>query len=69
LQGKTTIDGAPGSAQAKVYTRLAEKIAAHEQSKTPSPLSTNELREWAAKWADHLLALETGTVVGEKAGI
>ena len=69
LQGKTTIEGAPDSQQAKIYTRLAEKIAAHEISKTPSPLSTNELREWAASWADQLLALETGTVVGEKAGI
>jgi nitrogenase iron protein NifH len=69
LQGKTTIEGAPDSQQAKVYTQLAEKIAAHEVSKTPSPLSTNELREWAASWADQLLALETGTVVGEKAGI
>lgn len=69
LQGKTTIEGAPDSQQAKIYTRLAEKIAAHEISKTPSPLNTNELREWAASWADQLLALETGTVVGEKAGI
>jgi nitrogenase iron protein NifH len=69
LQGKTTIEGAPDSAQAKVYLRLAEKIAAHEHSKVPSPLDTNELRDWASKWADQLLALETGTVTGEKAGI
>jgi nitrogenase iron protein NifH len=69
LQGKTTIEGAPDSAQAKVYLRLAEKIAAHEHSKVPSPLDTNELRDWASKWADQLLALETGTVSDEKAGI
>jgi nitrogenase iron protein NifH len=69
LQGKTTIEGAPDSTQAKVYLRLAEKIAAHEHSKVPSPLGTNELRDWASKWADQLLALETGTVTGEKAGI
>lgn len=70
LQGKTTIEGAPDSQQAQIYTRLAEKIAAHEVSKAPAPLGNNELREWASSWADQLLALETGTVVGgEKAGI
>lgn len=69
LQGKTTIEGAPDSKQAQIYTRLAEKIAAHEVSKVPSPLSTKELQDWASSWADQLLALETGTVVGEKAGI
>lgn len=70
LQGKTTIEAFPDSAQAKVYTSLAEKIAAHEVSKTPAPLETNELREWAAKWATQILALETGTVVGgAQAGI
>ena len=69
LAGKTTIEGAPNSEQAKVYIRLAEKIAAHENSKVPAPLTVSELREWAAQWADHLLALETGTVVGQKEGI
>ena len=69
LQGKTTIEGAPDSKQAQVYTRLAKKIAAHEVSRVPSPLSTKELQDWASSWADQLLALETGTVVGEKAGI
>lgn len=69
LQGKTTIEGAPDSKQAQIYTRLAKKIAAHDESKAPSPLSTTELREWAAQWADQLLALETGTAVGAKQGI
>ncbi|HEX2938598.1 MAG TPA: nitrogenase iron protein [Ruminiclostridium sp.] len=69
LQGKTTIEGAPDSKQAQVYTNLAKKIAAHEVSKVPAPLGVNELRDWAATWADQLLALETGTVVGAKAGI
>ena len=35
LQGKTTIDAAPNSAQAQVYLNLAKKIAGHEISKTP----------------------------------
>lgn len=62
LQGKTTIEAAPDSEQAKVYRRLAEKIANHTESKAPSPLDVKELREWASKWADHLLAIETGEV-------
>jgi nitrogenase iron protein NifH len=69
LAGKTTIEGAPDSEQAKVYMGLAKKIAAHEHSTVPAPLSVSELREWAAQWADHLLALETGTIIGEKEGI
>ncbi len=59
LQGKTTIEGAPDSEQAAIYTRLAQKIAAHEVSHTPSPLGTAELREWAAKWSKQILAVES----------
>ncbi|MDR0322280.1 MAG: nitrogenase iron protein [Treponema sp.] len=62
LQGKTTIEAAPDSAQAKVYMSLAKKIAEHTESKTPSPLEVQELRDWASKWGDYLLSLETGTV-------
>lgn len=62
LQGKTTIEAAPNSKQAQVYKALAAKIAGHEESKVPSPLEVSELREWAAKWGDYLLALETGEV-------
>ena len=70
LKGKTVIEAAPDSEQAKVYTQLAEYIAAHETSKTPSPLELQELRDWAASWSDKLLELETGVVVGgESSGI
>ncbi len=69
LQGKTTIEAAPESEQAKIYTRLAERIAAHSESKTPSPLDVKDLREWAARWADQLLALETGEVRSVAASI
>ncbi|MDR2427238.1 MAG: nitrogenase iron protein [Endomicrobium sp.] len=69
LQGKTTIEAAPDSAQSQVYLSLAKKIAAHEVSKAPQPLTVSQLRDWAAKWADHLLALETGTIEGARAGI
>ncbi|MDR1930242.1 MAG: nitrogenase iron protein [Treponema sp.] len=62
LQGKTTIEAAPDSAQARVYLGLAEKIAAHSDSRTPSPLGVQELRDWAGKWGEYLLSLETGEI-------
>lgn len=58
LQGKTTIEVAPDSEQAKIYTRLAEKIASHSESKIPSPLGVQELRDWGKQWADSLLQQE-----------
>ncbi|MDR1479297.1 MAG: nitrogenase iron protein [Planctomycetaceae bacterium] len=69
LQGKTTIEAAPDSAQAAVYTNLAKKIAAHEISKSPEPLTVEQLRNWASQWADHLLALETGSIEGTHSNI
>ena len=60
LQGKTTIEAAPNSEQAKIYKTLAKRIAEHTDSKVPSPLGVQELKDWASKWGDHLLALETG---------
>lgn len=69
LQGKTTIEAMPDSEQARIYTRLATKIAAHTESKTPAPLEIKELRKWAAGWADQLLALETGEVRSAAASI
>jgi nitrogenase iron protein NifH len=62
LKGKTTIEAAPDSNQAKIYIELAKRIAAHENSMTPSPLDAAELREWAAEWSDKLLALEAGDI-------
>jgi len=62
LQGKTTIEAFPDSAQAQVYSRLAAKIASHTVSKVPEPLDSQQLRDWASKWADQLLAMETGEI-------
>lgn len=56
LQGKTTIEALPNSAQAAVYRSLAEKIAAHCESKTPKSLTQEELRNWSAHWGQVLLA-------------
>ncbi len=69
LQGKTTIEAAPNSKQAEVYRSLAAKIAGHEESKTPAPLGTTELRQWAAKWGDYLLNVEQGNITSIGASI
>jgi nitrogenase iron protein NifH len=69
LQGKTTIEAAPDSEQAKIYKRLAKRISEHNDSKVPAPLSVAELKDWAAKWGDKLLALETGQITSNAAGI
>lgn len=58
LQGKTTIEAAPDSAQAGIYRDLARKIAAHVDSTVPAPLDREALRAWSSRWADHLLAEE-----------
>ncbi|MDR1246190.1 MAG: nitrogenase iron protein [Clostridiales Family XIII bacterium] len=62
LSGKTTIEAAPDSAQAKVYRELAERIDAGASSAVPHPLDPQDLRAWAAKWADLILAIESGEV-------
>lgn len=69
LQGKTSVEAFPYSDQSKIYSKLAQRVYETTESKVPSPLDTAELREWAAKWADHLLALETGEVRGRAAAI
>lgn len=68
LQGKTTIEAAPDSKQAAVYKSLAQKIANHTESKVPSPMSVTELREWASKWGDYLLEMESGVIRPEVSG-
>jgi len=60
LQGKTTIEAAPQSEQAEIYRRLARRIADHTESKVPTPLNQQELRDWSSSWADHLIEIERG---------
>ncbi|MDR1519463.1 MAG: AAA family ATPase [Planctomycetota bacterium] len=62
LQGKTVIEASPDSEQAGVYLKLAEKVANHAESRTPSPLPIEELHQWAAGWAAELLKVQTGQV-------
>ncbi|GHV48468.1 nitrogenase iron protein [Clostridia bacterium] len=65
LSGKTTIEAAPDSEQAKVYRSLAKKISEHEVSTTPSPLDSHELKAWAAEWSDQIMEAASGVVRGE----
>jgi nitrogenase iron protein NifH len=67
LQGKTTIEAAPDSAQAQVYLSLARKIADHTDSRAPNPLGVQDLRDWAGKWGKYLLSLQTGEIRQELA--
>jgi nitrogenase iron protein NifH len=69
LNGKTTIEANPDSEQAKVYRELARRISEHTESKAPTPLSLQELRDWAAEWSDQILAVESGVVNSEAAAI
>jgi nitrogenase iron protein NifH len=62
LSGKTTIEADPTSDQAKIYRELAKRVEAHEVSNTPRPLDPQELRDWASKWSDQILAIERGEV-------
>jgi nitrogenase iron protein NifH len=69
LQGKTTIEAAPASEQAKIYRRLAERIFEHNNSKVPNPLEELQLREWAAQWSKDILRIETESVSLAGAGV
>ena len=69
LRGKTTIEAAPDSEQARIYTNLALRIVNHTESEAPSPLDEKDLREWAGRWADQILAIETGEVRGKASSI
>lgn len=69
LQGKTTIEAFLDSEQANIYKGLAKKIFQHTDSKVPEPLDERQLHEWALKWSDTLLAMETGEVRSQAAAI
>jgi nitrogenase iron protein NifH len=69
LKGKTAIEAAPDSEQARVYRELAERIVEGGASHVPSPLEPAQLRAWAAEWADQLVAQESGEVREARAAI
>ncbi|GHV51626.1 hypothetical protein FACS1894168_3860 [Deltaproteobacteria bacterium] len=63
------MEASPDSDHAKVYSSLANKIYETTEPTIPSPLDTAELREWGAKWADQILALESGEIREKAAAI
>lgn len=69
LSGRTTIEAQPNSEQAKIYRSLAKRIDEHTQSTVPQPLDSQQLKEWAAYWADQLIAIETGEIRDQGAKI
>jgi nitrogenase iron protein NifH len=69
LSGRTTIEAQPKSVQADIYRNLARKIAEHTDSRVPTPLEIDDLRQWSARWADQLLAIESGEIRGDHSGI
>ncbi|OPF90378.1 AAA family ATPase [Rhodopseudomonas palustris] len=67
LSGRTTIEAAPQSAQADIYRQLARRIAEHTESKVPTPLDPQQLREWSSSWADRLVAAEQAEAERDRA--
>jgi nitrogenase iron protein NifH len=57
LSGKTTIEAAPGSAQADIYRELARRVYQLTEATVPAPLDERQLRDWASGWASQILAL------------
>lgn len=58
LTGKTVIEGAPDSEQARVYRDLAERIVSNTNRYVPAPLDMDGLKNWAETWSDRLLELK-----------
>ena len=55
LDGVTTIEGAPDSAQAEVYRDLARRIIDNKNKFIPTPFDNDDLSEWASGWINQLL--------------
>jgi hypothetical protein len=49
-----------------MHTRR-EKITGHSDSRSPSPMGVQELRDWAGNWGKYLLSVETGEIRPELA--
>lgn len=58
LDGVTTIEGAPDSAQADVYRELAERVIKNDNKLKPRPFYGDDLSEWASVWINKLLLNE-----------
>ena len=55
LDGMTTIEGAPDSAQAQAYRELAKKVISNDKKYIPKPFEADDLMEWGSTWITRLL--------------
>lgn len=72
LDGVTTIEGAPDSAQAEVYRQLARDVVDNKKKIKPEPFYGDDLSEWASTWIHELLAndiVERDNIQKEGSGI
>lgn len=60
LKGKTVLEGAANSKQAKIYRKLAKNIIENGHSHIPTPLDFGGLQQWADKWSKLLLKGSNG---------
>jgi len=58
LRGETVVENNPDSEQAEVYRRLARAVLDNTARYVPSPLESDGLKEWAARWSDRIIALQ-----------
>ncbi|MDD5959480.1 MAG: nitrogenase iron protein NifH [Methanobrevibacter wolinii] len=72
LDGVTTIEGAPDSAQTDVYRQLARDVVNNKKKIKPEPFYGDDLSEWASGWIHELLAndiIERDNIQKEGSGI
>jgi nitrogenase iron protein NifH len=62
LYNQTLIQSAPHSHISYAYRKLSQQIVERKELKRPSFLKQGELNDWALKWGDILLEMETGVV-------
>jgi nitrogenase iron protein NifH len=58
LSGKTAIESDPDSNQSQIYRKLAKYIHENKEEYVPTPLESDELKNWAESWADKLIELK-----------
>lgn len=68
LDGVTTIEGAPDSAQADVYRQLAKNVIENKNAYIPKPFETQDLADWASSWISNILKEEKITQEGIQSG-
>ena len=62
LYNQTLIQSAPHSHISYAYRKLSQQILERKELRRPGYLKQGELSDWALKWGDILLEMETGVV-------